>query len=100
MTVWALDIETKNEDISDLAFTNPKGWEISCICLYNSDNQYFHFTMSTVNLNASSATLSQSHGGGAYKESGSENDPINGLQFYFASGNISSGKITLYGRAT
>ena len=66
----------------------------------NSDNQYFHFTMSTVNLNASSATLSQSHGGGAYKESGSENDPINGLQFYFASGNISSGKITLYGRAT
>ena len=66
----------------------------------NSDNQYFHFTMSTVNLNASSATMSQSHGGGSYQESGSEDSVINGLQFFFASGNISTGKITLYGRAT
>ena len=29
-----------------------------------------------------------------------EDSVINGLQFFFASGNISTGKITLYGRAT
>lgn len=49
MTVWALDIETKNEDISSLDFNNPKGWEISCICLYNSDNQYFYFVDNFMN---------------------------------------------------
>jgi len=43
MAIWALDIETKNEDISDLDFNNPKGLEIACICLYNDEGWYHIF---------------------------------------------------------
>ena len=33
--IIALDIETMNLDIkkNNISFNNPKGWEISCLCL-------------------------------------------------------------------
>jgi hypothetical protein len=39
-----LDIETKNVDISDLSFDNPKGWEISCICVVSEENDIYTFS--------------------------------------------------------
>lgn len=42
--IWSLDIETKNVDISNLSFDDPKGWEISCICIVNEDNDIYTFT--------------------------------------------------------
>lgn len=41
---YFLDIETKNVDISDLSFDNPKGWEISCICVVSEENDIFTFS--------------------------------------------------------
>lgn len=41
---YFLDIETKNVDISDLSFDNPKGWEISCICVVSEENDLFTFS--------------------------------------------------------
>jgi DNA polymerase elongation subunit (family B) len=36
--IIALDIETSNLDLksNNIFFNNPKGWEISCVCVYNS----------------------------------------------------------------
>lgn len=42
--LYFLDIETKNVDISDLAFDDPKGWEISCICIVSEDNEIYTFS--------------------------------------------------------
>jgi hypothetical protein len=42
--IWSLDIETKNVDISDLSFDNPKGWEISCICVVSEENDIYTFS--------------------------------------------------------
>ena len=39
-----VDIETKNKFLSGLDFKKPKGWLMSCFCLYNSytgDKYYF-----------------------------------------------------------
>ena len=39
-----VDIETKNRFLSGLDFNNPKGWLMSCFCIYNSytgDKYYF-----------------------------------------------------------
>lgn len=41
---YFLDIETKNVDISELSFDNPKGWEISCICVVSEDNEIYTFS--------------------------------------------------------
>lgn len=41
---YFLDIETSNVDISDLSFDNPKGWEISCICVVSEENEIFTFS--------------------------------------------------------
>lgn len=38
MKVISLDIETKNLDISNLNFNNPKGWKVSCVCIYDPTN--------------------------------------------------------------
>ena len=42
--LYFLDIETKNVDISDLSFDDPKGWEISCICVVSEDNEIYTFS--------------------------------------------------------
>ena len=42
--IWSLDIETKNMDISNLSFDDPKGWEISCICVVSEDNEIYTFS--------------------------------------------------------
>ena len=41
---YFLDIETSNVDISELSFDNPKGWEISCICVVSEENEIFTFS--------------------------------------------------------
>ena len=41
---YFLDIETKNVDISELSFDNPKGWEISCICVVSESNEIYTFS--------------------------------------------------------
>lgn len=41
---YFLDIETSNVDISDLSFDNPKGWEISCICVVSEENDIYTFS--------------------------------------------------------
>ena len=41
---YYLDIETKNVDISELSFDNPKGWQISCICVVSEENEIFTFS--------------------------------------------------------
>jgi len=42
--LYFLDIETNNVDISDLSFDDPKGWEISCICVVSEDNEIYTFS--------------------------------------------------------
>ena len=42
--LYFLDIETKNVDISDLSFDEPKGWEISCICVVSEYNEIYTFS--------------------------------------------------------
>ena len=36
--IISLDIETTNLDIknNNISFNHPRGWEISCVCIYNS----------------------------------------------------------------
>lgn len=57
-------------------------------------SQFCHFNFRTTNNRSIDNTLNKCDGGGQYSTSGA----ITGIRFMFSSGNIASGRFTLYGR--
>lgn len=54
MKVISLDIETLNVDMDaeGLSFDNPKGWQTSCICIYDFRNKgRYHYSINALEIN-------------------------------------------------
>ena len=62
MKIIALDIETKNLDMSEdnLTFEDPSGWQVSCVSIYDHHRQsLFHYVSDpdSLNLNDSDQSI-------------------------------------------